>query len=95
MLKKNNVMESLSKHFQKISHDLKILREDTEKIIIQKTEEKDQEEKGGDKKKVKKPFLRSIQPTNIIYKDKKEAKEAKKNPEESFIINQINKIFGK
>ena len=71
-------MEEISKYFQKIADDLKILAEDVQRIVINKKRE--QESSKSEKPPVK-LGMKSMQKMTIIYKNQKEILEAKKEPE--------------
>ena len=78
-------MKNFQKYLQHLSDDLATLSSDVSKMANQP----EVEAKG------KKVSFSSLQPTVKMYKDEKEIKFAKENPQVDFIRQQINKIFGK
>ena len=80
-------MGDLTKYFEKMAEDLKILSSDIQKIA---------ENKKSDKPKdFKKTSLKSLQKVTKLYKNKEEIDNAKKNPEVDFVLKKLEDIFRK
>ena len=78
-------MGDFQKYLRHLSDELAILSSDVAKM----SKQPEVEAKG------KTVSFNSLQPTVKMYKDEKEIKFAKENPQVDFIRQQINKIFGK
>jgi len=89
----------LIKYLVKISNDLRMLNSDIAKVIVKKGKEI-QDAKGSDSNSdaeknesgLKLSFS-SLQQITKIRKSKEDIKNAKEDPDTTFIIDQINEIF--
>ena len=86
-------MEKLYKSLKTAKAELQILKEDIEKIIVNKANKDSKDIK--DNKEKKNVSLKSMQQVTTLYKNKQELDYAKENPEKAFITKKINEIFGK
>jgi len=87
-------MNDLAEYFEKVLQGLKTLNADIGRM---KKLKKDVDESTGDEIKKKKEasfHTKSFQSITTLRSSVKEAKEAKENPEVTFIEDQLIKIFG-
>lgn len=79
-------METLENFANGIKKDLSVLINDTQRMIID-AENKDKKSKGSNKN--------TMMPVTTLYKDERDLKNSKENPEVDFIDKALDHIFGK